>query len=259
MPPETTPSATLFSSERKAILSTTKQSDKTRDPTCPKYQSITQADNHDDDPPDKKKAQEAGKEQLEALQQIEKQRLLKKKQQDEERKQAEIEAKQRQDAEAKEQMALVQPTSAVATVPPSNDQHDPDINRHLFNLNSSEFDNAPDLNDRSPPSCKQRSMSGLVVARRISPTNQAPPAKPSKCLALNDPPPSTSASSPMHYHQFRRIILKLSVILKTEKGFNKFVQLLTVFMVNAKMVNPHFVWDPIAPDAVGLANITSKG
>ncbi len=44
-----------------------------------------------------------------------------------------------------------------------------------------------------------------------------------------------------------------------EKGFDEFVQSLAVFMVNAKMVNPHFVWNPINPNMVGLANITSKG
>ncbi len=48
------------------------------------------------------KAQEAREEQLEALQQIKKQDLLKKKRRDKERKQAEIEAKQRQDTKAKE-------------------------------------------------------------------------------------------------------------------------------------------------------------
>jgi hypothetical protein len=48
-------------------------------------------------------------------------------------------------------------------------------------------------------------------------------------------------------------------MLKTEKGFDEFVQSLAVFMVNTKMVDPHFVWNPINPDAVGLANITSKG
>ncbi len=63
----------------------------------------------------------------------------------------------------------------------------------------------------------------------------------------------------MHYHQFRCIILELSVVLKTEKGFDEFVQSLAVFMVNAKMVDPYFVWNPIDPDAVGLADITSKG
>jgi hypothetical protein len=48
-------------------------------------------------------------------------------------------------------------------------------------------------------------------------------------------------------------------MLKMEKGFGEFVRLLTVFMVNTKMVNPHFVWNPIDPNMVGLANITSKG
>ncbi len=93
------------------------------------------------------KAQEAREEKLEALQQIKKQRLLKKKQRGKERKQAKIEAKRRQGAKAEERTALVQPTAVVATVPPSNDQHNPDINRHLFDLNSSELDDAPDLND----------------------------------------------------------------------------------------------------------------
>jgi hypothetical protein len=173
VPPEATPSATLFSSERKTILSTTKQR------YCPPltvgvfWYSHNTRKKDTDEPPTKPeippapnidplhkptimmmtrratKAQEAREEQLEALQKIEKQRLLKKKQRDEECKQAEIEAKQRQDAEAKERTALVQPTTAVATVPPSNDQHNPDINQHLFDLNSSELDDAPapDLND----------------------------------------------------------------------------------------------------------------
>jgi hypothetical protein len=48
-------------------------------------------------------------------------------------------------------------------------------------------------------------------------------------------------------------------MLKTEKDFDKFVQSLAFFMVNAKMVDPHFVWNPINPNVVGLANITSKG
>ncbi len=224
VPPKTTPSATLFSLERKAILSTTKQRDRPPPMVGAFWYSHNTCKKDTDEPPKKPeippapnidplhkpatmmmtrratKAQEACKEQLEALQQIKKQCLLKKKQQDEERKQAEIEAKQRQDAEAKEQTALVQPTAAITTVPPSNNQHGPNINRHLFNLNSRELDDAPDLNDRSPPSCKQRSTSGLAIPRCVSPTNQAPPAKPSERLAPNDPPPSMSASSPTHYH-----------------------------------------------------------
>ncbi len=63
----------------------------------------------------------------------------------------------------------------------------------------------------------------------------------------------------MHNHQFKRIILELSVMLKADKAFDKFVQSLVVFMVNAKLVDPTFVWNPINPNATSLNDITSKG
>ncbi len=48
-------------------------------------------------------------------------------------------------------------------------------------------------------------------------------------------------------------------MLKTNKDFDEFIQLLVVFMVNAKMVNPTFVWNPIDLEAAGLNDITLKG
>jgi hypothetical protein len=48
-------------------------------------------------------------------------------------------------------------------------------------------------------------------------------------------------------------------MLKMDKASKEFVQLFVVFMVNAKMVNPTFVWNPIDPNVTSLNDITSKG
>ncbi len=126
------------------------------------------------------KAQEAREEQLKVLQQIEQQRIVQKQQRDKDRKQAELEAKRGQDTESAERAALVQSQNTTVPAPSSQDQHDPDINRNLFDLNSNISDDSPDPTDRSPPSRKQHGTSGMAIARRVSPTEQTAPTNPGK-------------------------------------------------------------------------------
>ncbi len=119
----------------------------------------------------------------------------------------ELEAKQRQDAEAEEWEAL--------------DQRDPGINRNLFNLNSDPLDDSPEPTDCPPASHKQRNTRGTAIARHVSPTKQAPPTNPSKHAAPANLPPSTQPPTPKHNHCFKQIILELSVMLKTDKSFSE--------------------------------------
>jgi hypothetical protein len=81
---------------------------------------------------------------------------------------------------------------------------------------------------------------------------------PPKQAAAANPNPLPQAAPPKHNHCFKQVILKLLVLLKTEKAFDKFLQVLVVFMLTAKLVDPNFVWNPIDPDAVGTNDITSK-
>ncbi len=44
-----------------------------------------------------------------------------------------------------------------------------------------------------------------------------------------------------------------------DKAFDELLQVVIVFMVNSKMVDPYFVWNPVNPNSVGINNTTSKG
>jgi hypothetical protein len=82
------------------------------------------------------------------------------------------------------------------------------------------------------------------------------PGFPPQTSRPSNPPPQDSSVLPQHNHCWKRIILELSVTLKTDKAFDKFAQALVVFMVNAKMVDPSFVRNPINPNAIEVRNIT---
>jgi hypothetical protein len=110
------------------------------------------------------KTQEAWEEQLEVLQQIEQQLIMQKQQRNKDRKQAELKAKQCQDTESAERLALAQSQKTTIPATLSQDQHDPDINRNLFNLNSNTSDDTPNSTDQSSPLHKQRGTSSMAIA-----------------------------------------------------------------------------------------------
>jgi hypothetical protein len=205
------------------------------------------------------KAQEAHKEELAAIQQIKKQWLIKKKQHDEERKQEVLVAKRREDVEAAEQASLSQTSHINASTRTSRDQHDPEINKNLLDHMNNATDVGSDKNKQPPPLQKQRGLSGTAISCPVSPTKQGAPVNPQEQAAATNSAPPAQTVPPKHIHCFKHAILAFSVILKMGKAFDEFLQGLIVFMVNAKMVNPYFVWNPINPNAVGINKITSKG
>ena len=101
-------------------------------------------------------------------------------------------------------------------------------------------------NECSPPPKKEKSGSGKAKAKRT----RAQVTPPDPATNSNPHPKTTTANKSAlfldtHVYTYKRTVLKLAILLKSDKAFEEFTQVLMSFITNAQMVDPKFVLNPV--------------
>ncbi len=138
-----------------------------------------------------------------------------------------------------------------------NDKHDKNLNKNLHNifnglvteLEAPEGEAPDEQEERSPKN--KRSGSSKSSSRHIS--NKV------------SPPEATAASikrkitfEDTYIHPHKRVIIKLAILLKSDKAFGEFTKALMAFIENAQMVDLRFIINMLNPESKEKG-ITSKG
>jgi hypothetical protein len=121
----------------------------------------------------------------------------------------------------------------------------------VHDMETSDTEPAKDEDLCSPP--KKRP--STKTASRRNPTHQVSPTEEGQ-KATTTLKAATFLENFVYPHS--RIILKLAVVLKSNKAFEEFTQALMAFLSNAQLVDPKFVINPLNPNSKER-NIASKG
>ncbi len=94
-------------------------------------------------------------------------------------------------------------------------------------------------NECSPPPKKEKPGSGKAKAKRTR--EQVTPPDPA---TNSNPHPKTTPANrsalflDTHVYKYKRTVLELAILLKSDKAFEEFTQVLMSFITNAQMVDP---------------------
>jgi hypothetical protein len=201
-------------------------------------------------------------EELEALRLIEEQGLANKKKNNKARKQQDNKDKRKKDEEDALKQAEEATAAAIIMVKEKetvrvNDKQDKNLNKNLHNIFNGLVTELEAPEGEAPN--KQEECSPKNKRSRSSKSS-------SRCMSNKVLPPEAMAAGikkkitfeDTHIHPHKRVIIKLAILLKSDKAFEEFTKTLMAFIENAQTVDPKFIINMLNPESKENS-ITSKG
>ena len=192
-------------------------------------------------------------------------RLLNKKNHQQERQMKEEEEKRKKDEEAA--MDLEDDAVTMADVPVASQEgkededvlnFTADVHNIMNGLEEMETkEHEEDDEDECSPMKKRPGSSKASSQRRRSTVRQVSPPD-SGAVPVLKPALRTPSIVETVNHKYKRTIFELAILLTSESKFEEFTQALMAFLINAQMVDPKFVINPLNPKSVSK-DIASKG
>jgi hypothetical protein len=138
-----------------------------------------------------------------------------------------------------------------------DDKPNKDLNRNLHNIFNGvatklEAPEGKALNKQEECSPKNKRSGSSKSSSRRNTTKVSPP----EAMAASTKKKITFEDTYVHPH--KRVILELTILLKSDKAFEEFTKALMAFIKNAQMVDPKFVINTLNPNSKDKS-ITSKG